>query len=323
MVRADGNHGGNFKYMFDYVSEPLYETGYVKHHISNLDAQNKISELFDGGKAIGVRVHQNRGMLKHTDFSLSTPSAKSPYPWDGVMLARCGIPTIYSGEGICDTVFGENARYFDLSNVKNGVIIDGTAAAILHERGYDVGICTHKGFDSVGVGSEFFGSTKVRVNGGNIRFLNAELAPNANKLSFINEMNGNIAAAYTYENAEGIKFLVYTFDSSSLSENSEILCTYGRKHQLVNVIEGFFNCRLPVKCGVAPDLYVMCKENEVGMSVLLDNCFADSVIDTEIIFKDNYSRAEFVNCDGTIENNILKLSAPVNAFSFAAIKLYK
>ena len=323
MIRADGNHGGNYKYMFDYVSSPTYEMGYVKHHIHNLEAQNKISRLFDVGKNIGVRVHQNYGMLKHTDFSFSVPRAKSPYPWDGIMMARCGIPTTYFGEGICDAVFGENARCFDLAQAKNGVIIDGTAAAIFFERGYDVGISSFKGFKTVGVSSEIFCDTKVRVAGENIRFLNADLSENADKLSYVSENGNNIATAYTYQNADGVKFLVYTFDSSSLEEKSEMLCTYARKNQLENTIENFFGRLLPVKFHDSPDLYVLCKEDEKGLSVLLDNCFADSVLDAEIMLGDNYSRAEFVNCDGVIEGKTLKLKSPIGAFSFVAIKLYK
>ena len=59
------------------------------------------------------------------------------------------------------------------------------------------------------------------------------------------------------------------------------------------------------------------------MSVILANCFADIVLEPVIELDKCYSEAEFVNCEGKLEGNILKLSEPINAFTFVAIKLKK
>ena len=323
VVRADGKHGGDFKYMFDYNSAPDYEQGYIKSHLYYLNAQKEISRIFEEGNTIGVRIHERRNMLAHTDFELSMPSDRTPYPWAGVMMARCGIPTAYEGEGICDAVFGENARYFDLATAKNGVIIDGTAAAIFAERGFDVGLSEINGFSPVTVSCEYFGDYKVKVNSESIRFLNAKLSDNTKTLSSVCHGDSRRSTAYMYENADGIKLLVYTFDSSSLSQYTEMLCTYARAEQISDVIENFFGRTLPIKMGRDPEVYVMCKKNDTSTSLLLANCFADPVLEPCYELDSEYRSAEFVNCNGTVEGNILKLDAPINAYSFVGVKLTK
>ena len=323
VLRADGMYGNGFKYMFDYNSDPTYETGYVKHHIHYLEAQNAVSKMFDGGKCVGVRIHERPNMLATSDFSLSAPKDRSPYPWGGVLMARCGVPTTYEGEGICDAVFGENARYFDLANAKNGVIIDAVAATILTELGFDVGLANLSGFSVCNVAHEFFGVGKVKVNPEGVRFINADISGKANLLSYVLVNGENKPVAYTYENADGVKLLVYTFDASALDEHSEMLCTYARANQIKDTIENFFGQKLPVKYENSPNLYTLCKEHEDGLSVILANCFADIVLEPTIELDKCYSEAEFVNCEGSLEGNILKLNAPINAFTFVAVKLKK
>ena len=61
-----------------------------------------------------------------------------PYPHGGCMLAACGVPTTYSGNGLCGIAFGENARYLESSAWEKGLILDASAARILSERGIDV-----------------------------------------------------------------------------------------------------------------------------------------------------------------------------------------
>ncbi|MBO5070928.1 MAG: hypothetical protein J6C37_11295, partial [Roseburia sp.] len=48
--------------------------------------------------------------------------------------------TVYEGLGAAGVAFGENVKYIPGDALRNGLILDARAAAILTERGVDVGI---------------------------------------------------------------------------------------------------------------------------------------------------------------------------------------
>ncbi|MBQ1988467.1 MAG: hypothetical protein II234_01000, partial [Clostridia bacterium] len=75
-------------------------------------------------------------------------------------------------------------------------------------------------------------------------------------------------------------------------------------------------------CKGNPDLYILCREDEKELSVGLWNFFADSIENPVIELAGDYSFAEFVNCNGKMENGKITLSK-LSAFEFAFIKLTK
>ena len=134
-LRADGGHDGILKYMSSYDGMPLYETGFFDRHCRNLDRYDKLAEFFPNGADAGVRVLIKPHLLQDADLSYTPLREQSPYPTAGILLSLNGIPTTYHGEGVCKALFGENARHFDISDFREGAILDGVAAKILTERG--------------------------------------------------------------------------------------------------------------------------------------------------------------------------------------------
>ena len=106
VTRADGSYNGILKYMFDYVAGPDFETGYLKLHKDNAPFYKRLAKMFPNGANAGVRIITNPHTMKNADLDISAPKIYSPVPQDGAMLGLCGIPTIYRGKGICNSVFG-------------------------------------------------------------------------------------------------------------------------------------------------------------------------------------------------------------------------
>ena len=189
VMLGDKSADGILKYMFDYVAGPKFETGYLKLHNDNKDFRKNISEWFKDGANAGVKIITHPHTMKNADLDLSTLAIWSPVPYDGTMISSCGIPTVYRTDGICNSVFGENARSYDLSELKKGTILDAVSAVILSERGVDVGL---KNFDKLFDKELSFICTndpeyRSFISNGKVRFLPTELCDSATPVLYFSE----------------------------------------------------------------------------------------------------------------------------------------
>ncbi|MBO5070927.1 MAG: hypothetical protein J6C37_11290 [Roseburia sp.] len=127
-----------------------------------------------------------------------------------------------------------------------------------------------------------------------------------------------IPASYLYENAEGQKFLVFTFDAYFAPE--ALVRQYTRSRQLADVIALFFGQPLPAYSFGNPDLYLLCKEGEGSLTVGLWNFFADSIMKPEVILGKTYKKITFINCTGELrgERVILRELQP---YAFAGFEV--
>lgn len=319
VIRADGQHQGILKYMMNYVSGPEYDTGYLTRHTRNRETMEKLSDLFAGGANYGVRVWEKPNLMGQSDFDLSCCRDESPYPNGGIMLTRCGIPTVYTGRGICDAVFGENARTFD-GNGAEGVLLDGTAAAILTERGIDVGLESFDGFAECGIGSEWFTEQQeiaARWNGG-CRLAKVALKPTA----VVESTAEGQPVSYRYENGAGQKFVVFLFDSSSLHRKSGLTYGYARQKQLHHAVQWLSGKPLAVSCPGNPDLYILCREDEKGLTVGLFNGFADGIEPAVVDLAEVYTSARWGKVSGCLEGSRVTLPQ-IPAFGFDFFHLEK
>jgi len=209
VTRIDGGYSGILKYMFDYVAGPNFETGYLQLHKYNEPYLKKLSDLFAEGANAGVKIITYPHTMRDADLDVSTLHVYSPCPADATMFGSCGIPTIYKGEGVCNSVFGENARSFDLSKLCEGTVLDAVSAMILTERGVDVGLEAYGALVDKNISFLCTKDVAYRsfISRGKVRMLTPVLKESSEELLFATEQNNTCTAAYKYENANGERFL--------------------------------------------------------------------------------------------------------------------
>ena len=159
---------------------------------------------------------------------------------------------------------------------------------------------------------------KIMIKDGKAYVLDAILRDGATVLSRSDET----PTAYAYENTNGQRFLVYTFDFMSLPRASSLTLSYARQRQAKEHIEWIARRKLPAFCAGCPDLYILCGENETERSIALFNCFADDISMAKIELDNCYSEVEFVGCEGRLDGDrvIINYLPP---FGYAAFKLKK
>lgn len=327
-LRADGTLDGILKYVLDYHASADYETGYVDLHCKNRALYAWIEAYLAPKTACGVRVYEVLDKLK----TMRLPeAAKQGAAVDGVMfspaakmLADCAIPTVYDGAGVCGAAFDENIRSVPADALKNGIIIDMRAAEILEGMGIDTGLA-HKG-EWVRTETEFFDAYNQHIHiPGGIMAYKTRLKSACQVLShfIINKKTAldpgeKIPAAFFYENNNGHKFLVFTFDA--YFGNGNIYRSYARSRQLADSIRRFSGKRLPAYSYGNPDLYIMAKKKGGAMAVGLWNMFPDPVLKPVIELDGAYGAASFINCTGELKGDKLYLSE-IQPYAFAGIEV--
>ena len=331
VTRADGGYDGILKYMFDYVAGPELETGYLRLHVDNRAfLEQTIPALFPNGANAGVRIITRPHTMKHADLDLTRASEHSPRPLDGTMLGSCGIPTLYRGRGICNSVFGENARLTDLSLLKEGTMLDAASAVILTQRGVDVGLSSYGEMTEQTI--SFLHTTdadyKSFITDGTVRMLSATLRDGAEPVLFSSSPNETIPVAYRYENANGERFLVFLFEGDSVYGANRV-CLSGLNENLATqraLIENLpWVARRPIPAYSAenPNLYLMCAKEQGAMSVGLFNCFADCVTQPVIRLDEAYDRIECFGCRAELTGNTVTLTGKLHGFTAAAFRVWK
>ena len=334
-MRASGGTDGILKYTMDYVSSSRYEKGYNKRHISHLPVYEKIDTMFGDKECIGVRVFE---YLNKYGNMLIPPEADEEqkieyllFSYASRMLAACAIPTTYSKADTVGIAFGENARYLPREVLKNGIMLDARAAEILTERGIDVGL--RKKGERVGINFEniIFDSERVDVNSSFAYVLDiadgARVQSTFTTSGALTEMaskwandtsddKDEIVASYAYENAQGERFLVFSFDGG-LARNS-LLRSYARADEIKRVIPylgsagGFY-------ISTSPDLYSIAKRKDNKVAIGLWNFCADSVEEPAVNVEKAVRIVSAIGCEAVVEENTIKLSR-IEPYGFAAVE---
>jgi len=330
VTRIDGGYSGILKYMFDYMAGPYMETGYLKLHYDDKTYFERLDTLFEGGANAGVRIITRPHSAKEADLDLTTVDPLSPRPLDGTMLGQCGIPTIYRGKGVCNSVFGENARLFDFSLLDEGTILDATAAVILTARGVDVGLQSYGWLEVENIPYLCTSDPAYKsfITDGTVRVLSATLAPTAKPLLFSTKPSGIKPMAYRYENKSGQRFLVFLFEGNSIYADTRIgLSGLTKNPAMQSVLHEALPwvARQPMPAAVKgnPELYIMCRKDKNSFSVALFNCFADKLTNPEILLDGTYSRIECLNCEAELQGNRVMLKSCLHGFDSCAFRVYK
>ncbi len=142
ILRADGNFTGIQKYMMDYGKPARWEHGFIDKHVKNRALAERITQMFAGKTQNGFRAWEFRSLFAGADLP-ANPGAGNLTAYERfrglttAYLTDASVPVSFD-EGI-PVVFGENAKYIPGAELKNGAVLDLTAAEILRKRGFDVG----------------------------------------------------------------------------------------------------------------------------------------------------------------------------------------
>ncbi len=321
VMRIDGGHSGILKYMVDYTSSSTYETGYLDHHVANLPLMEELHAMFLDKTACGVRCITKPTLMECADYSLSEYSA--PFPAAAHLMGRNSIPTTFDGEGICNAVFGENARDLPLDELRSGAVLDAISAIILRERGVDVGLDAIGSLESVKVSNLITPdrSECAYVKAGTTRLLECTLHPNA-RVMMLGEICGKtLPLAYCYENADHKRFFVCLYDVTA-ARNSGVLYGYLHQRVLIDGVEWVADQKLPAICVKNPELYLIAKRGEGRLAVGLFNCYADSILHPVIKLDRVYRNIRFLNATGEICGDTVRLTSVLPAFEFAVFEVF-
>ncbi len=338
---ADGTADGILNYLYDYLTPPDYETGYVDRYVHNEALREQVKELFANKKPIGVRVLTHNHKFKQWELPKTLPAGlfaslhRAGFSPAQALLSRNAIPTSFDeASDYPALLFGENARHIDPSDLKNGAILDVVAARILQARGIDVGLLSEQ---KAAVNAEHFidddrtmPSAFSQTGFPNMSLYRIECAPNAKVSSTF--LPSNTPATYCYENADGVRFFVLALDFYASREQTDMPhityvneCknywnNYHRQAQMIRVIEWLGGKALPATCQKNPNLYMLASRGEKSMSVALCNVYLDDVLTPTVKLDRAYSSIRFVGCTGTLSGDTVTLS-DIPPYGFAAFEV--
>ena len=321
-LMAAGCCDGIFKIMLDYNASLRYEGGYVERHIKNKRIYAEIDRIFGNKIATGVRVYERMNKASDADFTgIAEPeeyACKLFFSYASRFLADNSIPTMYGGNDGVGIAFGENARHLPGDAFENGLILDIRAAKILMEQGIDVGL---ESIGNVMVNNFLYfprQNEKILTNYRGAAAYEISPKPNARVVTYTQRGDERFPDAIEYENASGQRFLVYAFDGAFVNEGR--YRNYCTQAQLATSLSWLARKEMPAVCLGDPDLYVICKQSKDGMAIGLWNMFADEILNPEITLTERFCSAEFINCEGALDEKGLHL-ATIPAYGFAFIHL--
>lgn len=339
---ALGETDGILKYMFDYSQPIEYEKGYMDRHIKNTGIRREIADIFEGKKAVGVRIYDVMRKTENCELPAEPASGIANHlstmiPLAGKskgILIYNGIPTAYEGgygekgqqEGPV-LLFGENARYISEKELSGGAILDVGGAGILKERGIDVGLirCGRAEF----LMERFAGITGCPGSEGTVYSVDGaalsrmELAEGARVLSWLEPESA--PGAYLYENSAGQRFFVLACDfyAQDHKENTNYTNSYYRSAQMKAGIAWAGRKPLPAVCtGKNPFLYMIASESvdKQSLAVALFNTFPDDAAAPEIHLSRSYTGIRFVNCSGELRGDMVVLT-DIEPYGFVAFEV--
>lgn len=319
------------KYMYAYSCGGEFERGYVNAHMEHLGLYEKIKEAFAGKEPAGVRVYESIKKIQKAD--LPSPEmfseedgrrvCRMSFPLTQTVFSPNAIPTVYKGAGLCGAAFGENARYLPAGAAKKGLILDTKAALILAEKGIDTGIVSarripcaaNEKYLESGVVNPLYDSSYVY----RLRLKDGACV----KSSFVaRELfdEWETPAAYTYENANGERFLVFAFSAEELRESSTLLRSYERGRQIADAMEWLGGKPLDARCDGHPMLCSIQKKGAEGLAAAYLNCHADEIKDAKIILGAPAKTVRFINCTGRQTDEKTLVIDRIPAYGFAAFE---
>lgn len=329
-MSADSDWVGCIKYMFDYMSEPNYEDGYFREHLRNTDmisrVKQKIGPMADCGVYVYEKMRKVSDMILPPDAAAKDLMSTASFSASASLLSSCTIPISYEDKESCVTAaFGDSGRTVKLQPGR-GYIIDYPAAVALQARGIDVGLGASKQERIVPV-NEYFCRMNDAVSlndctycgDGFPVFYRCEISDGAVLETSFTMPEGSIPGSYRYENADGMKFLVFLFDASAIRYDTSLSCSYHRQEQIISACQ-WMGHSLPAVCRKNPNFYLICKQTEGKLAVAWCNFSLDTAYEPVIELSQQYKNATFIGNQGNLLEDRLLL-ADAAPWSFGAVIL--
>lgn len=130
-----------------------------------------------------------------------------------------------------------------------------------------------------------------------------------------------LVACYYYENADGQKFLVYSFVPNSVyvttGWGNGVFKSYLRQEQLAHFYEKMHGEPLPAMCYKNPGVYLLAKKSGDGneMDVLLVNMSEDSVLEPKIRLDKAYRAVDIYENSGVLRDDTLYLEEDIPPYA--------
>ncbi len=317
-LRAAGCADGILKYMLDYTGSPDYEPGYIAEAIRNRPLYAAIDDFFGGKTACGVRVYDNPEKYRTLPIPkrMEGNAAVQEIAFSAAarFLTGCSIPAVFEGGGVCGIAFGEDARTLPEEALNKGLILDAAAAEILTQRGIDTGLL-RRGSPEKTEAETFADGRRVGFLGPPL-FCPCELSPKAHVLSVTQHGGKNLPLSYTYENAGGQRFLVYTYESVFAPQRW--FRSYLRQAQ-VNGFVRACGAFLPACCPGHPEAYLLVKTDGRRTAIGVWNLFADVMRSPAITLPAPARVLRACGCTAKAEGDKLTLS-DIPAFGCALVE---
>ena len=322
---ADGNCEGLLGYIFDYYQKADYETGYIDRYIKTAPLREAVEQLFVDKQAAGIYVHHEQHKARNWVLpeeplpEIINKLAFSHRPASFDTLSPIGISTTYAQSDYPCLITGENARTATLETIKNGAILDATAAMILSQKGIDTGILSSE--EATFLQEHYLApeDSIPNVDCGGLRRITCK-----ETVTMLSRFDDGSPASYTYENADGNRFYVIAFDHFFIDHKAasrrNLLNNYYRQADLFAAIRWMCGKKLPVTCPKNPELYVYTAKKDGAMSVLLLNLHMDSIDPPVLELDQVYTSVKAVNCTATLEGDKVTLSE-LHPYSMAAFEV--
>lgn len=238
------------------------------------------------------------------------------------------MPSTYE-DSFVNILFGENARYISKDELKNGNIIDITAAKILTERGIDVGIKEittaekhiSKGFTDLP--QEYFTEedTYVRLSGGVCPEC-VTIMDGARKITeYVYGHMSRQTGDFEYENSDGMRFRVLSFDIKKAMGTKGWISSYARRRSILKSIKWLGKAVDISAVGNYPELYIITKQKGETLVAGTWNLFADKIENMRLNIDRDFTDVRFVNCKGHTEGNTIVLDSVLYPYEFAGFEI--
>ncbi len=309
------------KYIINYTSEPWYETGYFNAHTENLSLYDEIAKAFNGKKAMGVRIYEEKRIIQNADLpDTFVGEDKILSRWfmqSSIIPSVNAIPTCYEGEGIFGMVFGEHAKYLPDSAFNKGLVLDIKAAEILQNKGIDTGLISKKHTEYKP--TEYFFDYKTAVPPCCYTYVyDIKIKENAKVLSVYRHGDKKTPSSYIYENDKGQRFMVFAFSVEEVLPRTTDVLSYARGQQLADYAKWLGGEELPAVCIGHPMLYSIAKEDKKTKAFSYFNCHADEVKNAKIKLSFKAKNVKFINCTGHKEAEDTVVIDYIKPYGFAA-----
>ncbi|MBQ4088723.1 MAG: hypothetical protein IJC56_02415 [Clostridia bacterium] len=327
VMRAAGTNDGILKYMFDYVSSPRFETGYLDMHIENQPLYDIIHSAFEDKQSVGVTVYAPMKTLSVSHMPLSSLDDRC-IPAALRFVTDTSLPVQYDAGSNAAFIFGDAGELADETQLKHGAVLDIVAAQALTRRGFDVGLSKINGIFAPNSEEYAHEDEVVGVVGGEWYDVTPTAGARIDSWQvYSEEGKADIKhpAVYTYENANGQRFAVYCFNAQTSFEtghNRGLFRSWRRASQIRRILPWLSGHPLDAVCDAAPELYMMTKRDGDSLSVGLWNFGVDKVARPQVRLGDEWTELKCHIGEGELNGKTVTLT-PLAPFECAVFTLKK